>query len=137
MPTECATYTLGHYLKGKVRNVNIPDETLFSICADAGVDPQTPFADLTDKQKEISLAWLYVWMSGSPTQSSGYTEEDADWRKSETGERMSAGVLRNYLYMANKIFEKYGLDTISTNRWGFVGRGIRHINKKPRYGTSV
>lgn len=129
MSTQCSLYTISEYLKGKIRNVTIPEKALLSICVDAGVDPSTPYTDATTMQREIALAWLYVWMAGSPTQSGGYTEEDADWRKSENGERMSANVLKQYLTMANKIFEKYGLDTISSGTWGFVGRGIKHIRR--------
>ena len=126
-----ADFTIEQYLKGKVRNINIPDTTLLSICADAGVDPGTYFFEATERQRDLAMAWLYVWLSGSPVQSGGYTEESADWRSSENGERMSANVLKNYLMLANKIFEKYGLETINNGgTWGFVGRGIRDIRKQ-------
>lgn len=129
MSTNSSIYTIGQYLQGKIRNVTVPDEALIAICADAGVDPDDLFVDLTVQQREIALAWLYVWMAGSPTQSGGFTEEDADWRSSDGGERMSANVLKQYLTMANKIFEKYELATISSGTWGFVGRGIKHIRR--------
>lgn len=121
--------TIEQYIKGKVRNIEVPDNALASICADAEVSPQATFSDTTQKQRDLCLAWLYVWIAGSPTQSGGYTEEDADWKSSENGERMSASVLKNYLAMANKIFEKYGLDAISTGYWGMVGRGIRNVRR--------
>lgn len=123
------SFTIEKYLKGKVRNITIPDNALQSICADADVDPLLDYEEATERQRDLALAWLFVWIAGSPTQSGGFTEEDADWKSSENGERMSAGVLKNYLGMANKIFEKYGLETISTNRWGFVGRGFHNIRK--------
>lgn len=122
-------FTIERYLRGKVRNIDIPDDAILSICADAEIEPTAMYANATQKQKDLALAWLYVWIAGSPMQSGGYTEEDADWRSSESGERMSAGVLKNYLAMANKIFEQYGLETISTNKWGFVGRGFHNIRK--------
>lgn len=121
--------TIGQYLRGKVRNIDIPDETLLSICADAETNPETYYVEATEKERDLALAWLYVWIAGSPMQSGGHTEEDADWRSSDTGERMSAGVLKNYLAMANKIFEEYGLETISTNKWGFVGGGFHNIRR--------
>ena len=129
---ECSNqYTISDYLKGKVRNISIPDETLLSICADADVSKDTLYSGATKKQKDLALAWLYVWIAGSPTQSGGHTEEDADWKSSENGERMSAKVLDNYLAMANRLFEKYGLETVSPHKWGFVGRGFRNIRKHP------
>ena len=147
--------TISQYLSGKVRNITVPDQAVTTMIMDAGctdvtyektvidpdtgeettetvtekVTPETDVTLLSDKERELCLAWLYVWVAGSPIQSGGFTEEDADWRSSDNGERMSAGVLRNYLAMANKIFEKYGLDTISTNKWGFVGGGFHNIRK--------
>lgn len=119
-------YTIRQYLSGKVRNIAISDDAIMSICADAGVEPFTPYGDATEKQRDLALAWLYVWISGSPTQSGGYTEENADWKQSENGERMSANVLKQYLAMANDIFRKYDLPVVGEEPWGFVGRGIRN-----------
>lgn len=119
-------FTIASYLRGKVRNIDIPDNALTSICADAGVEPDMPFADATVMQKDLARAWMYVWIAGSPMQSSGYTEKDADWESSTTGERMSAGVLKNYLSMANDIFSKYDMELISEECWGLVGHGIRN-----------
>lgn len=150
--------TISQYLSGTVRNINVPDLAVKTMIMNAGcgtvtyekevidpdtgeshkevvteqVNPNTDVTLLSDKERELCQAWLYVWVAGSPTQSGGYTEEDADWRSSENGERMSASVLKNYLAMANKIFEKYGLDTISTNKWGFVGSGFHNIRKYRR-----
>ena len=126
---EFGVYTLGQYLKGSVRNISVPDKSLLSICSHVELDPDTPFGETTQKERDLSLAWLYVWIAGSPTQSGGYTEEDADWRSTTDSERMSAAVLKNYLDMANAIFEKYGLETISTKRWSMVGHGMRNPRK--------
>jgi len=118
--------TIRKYLGGKVRNIRIPDDAILSICADAGVDPDTLYAKATQRQRDLSLAWLYVWVAGSPTQTGGWTEESADWRSTDGGERMSASVLKQYLAMANKIFEEYDLPCVGEESWGFVGRGIRN-----------
>ena len=122
-------YTIGDYIKGKVRNISVPDDALLSVCADAGVEPETSYSDATQKQKDLALAWLYVWISGSPTQTGSTTDEDADWKHTEGGERMSAGVLKKYLAMANDIFDKYDLPLVGEEKWGFVGRGIRNPRK--------
>lgn len=150
--------TIEQYLNGKVRNITVPDNTIASILLDAGcgsvsveekiideetgeetlvvvdkpIDKDTDVSLLSLRERELCLAWLYVWIAGSPTQSGGYTEEDADWRSSGDSERMSAKTLSNYLAMANKIFEKYGLETVSTGKWGMVGRGLRYIRHRVR-----
>ena len=124
--------TIGKYLSGKVRNITVPDDAVASFIMDAGckdidgekVTKDTDVTLLSERERELCLAWLFVWIAGSPTQSGGFSEEDADWKSTENGERMSASVLKNYLAMANRIFEKYGLDVVSTGKWGFRGQGI-------------
>ena len=126
MTMDESGYTIRRYLQGKVRNITIPDEAMQSICVDAGVQADTPIIDTTIKERELSLAWLYVWVAGSPTQTGSSREADADWEHTEGGERMSANVLKQYLAMANDIFAKYNLPTVGGDKWGFVGRGIRN-----------
>ena len=124
--------TLEQYLSGKVRNISVPDKAISTIIMDAGItsvenpNKDTDVSLLSLRERELCLAWLYVWIGGSPTQSGGWTEEDADWKQSENGERMSASVLKQYLAMANDIFDKYDLPLVGGDKWGFVGRGIRN-----------
>lgn len=124
--------TIEQYLSGKVRNIQVPDNAIATIIMDAGItsvenpDKDTDITKLSLRERELCLAWLYVWIAGSPTQSGGWSEEDADWRQTENGERMSANVLKQYLAMANDIFDKYDLPAVGDESWGFVGRGIRN-----------
>jgi hypothetical protein len=124
--------TIEQYLSGKVRNIKVPDNAISTIIMDAGItsvenpDKDTDISKLSLKERELCLAWLYVWIAGSPTQSGGFTEQDADWQSRTDGERMSASVLKQYLAMANEIFKKYGMPLVGGESWGFVGRGIRN-----------
>lgn len=124
--------TIEQYLSGKVRNIPVPDNAIQTIIMDAGItsveDPNkdTDVSLLSLRERELCLAWLYVWIGGSPTQSGGRSEEDADWKQTENGERMSANVLKQYLSMANDIFDKYDLPSVGGEKWGFVGRGIHN-----------
>ena len=121
---ECGILTIDTYLQGKIRNIEIPENTILSICADVGIDPEAPVSELTLMQKELALAWLYVWVAGSPTQWSGARDKHPNWEHEDGAERMSANVLNNYLKMANAIFEKYDLAPVGESEYGFVGRGI-------------
>lgn len=151
--------TVQKYLSGKVRNITVPDDAVATVILDAGVEPKeveresdsssdssssgepvlepvtkdTDVTLLTERERELCLAWLYVWIAGSPTQTGSTTDEDADWKHTEGGERMSANVLKHYLDMANDIFDKYDLPTVGEEDWGFEGRGIRNPrNYNPR-----
>lgn len=147
--------TIKQYLNGKVRNITVPDDAISTFIMDAGcttvdvekdvtgedtgessvtteqeqVTPDTDVTLLSTRERELCLAWMYVWVAGSPTQTGSNTEEDADWKHTEGGERMSAGVLKQYLSMANDIFNKYDLPLVGEEDWGFVGRGIHNPRK--------
>ena len=147
--------TIQQYLSGKVRNIVVPDEAVATIIMDAGCQPVTVEKEVVDeetgetsvvtvveqatkdtdvsllslRERELCLAWLYVWIAGSPTQTGSSREADADWEHTEGGERMSANVLKQYLAMANDIFDKYDLPVVGDDHWGFVGRGIRNLRR--------
>lgn len=147
--------TIKQYLNGKVRNITVPDDAISTFIMDAGcttvdvekdvtgedtgessvtteqeqVTPDTDVTLLSTRERELCLAWMYVWVAGSPTQTGSNTEENADWKHTEGGERMSAGVLKQYLSMANDIFDKYDLPLVGEEDWGFVGRGIHNPRK--------
>lgn len=127
MPTDNNTFTIEQYLKGKVRNVTVPDEALFSILAENEIKSGAAYADLTQKQRDLALAGLYVWVAMSPTTSKRVTDRDADWEHSEGGETMSANVLNRFLRMANEIYAKYDIPIVGNNKWGMVGRGFHNI----------
>ena len=118
-------FTLGDYLKGKVRGITLPDDALMSICADVQLQPDVPIANVSERDRELSLAWLYMWVALGPTQTATVKDEDADWSHSEGGERMSANALKRYLDMANEIFDKYDLPTVgAVEKWGLVDHGF-------------
>lgn len=93
------------------------------------VTKDTDVTLLPDRERELCLAWMYVWIAGSPTQTDSTRDADADWEHTEGGERMSANVLRLYLRMANELFNKYDLPLVGEESWGLVGHGFRNPRK--------
>lgn len=124
--TKEEAFTLARYLKSKVA-VNVPDDTITAILAENGVDEDALFIGTTEKQRDLCLAGLYVFISGSPTTTEKVSDSDADWSHSEGGQMMSANVLNNYLRMANAIYKKYGLTQVGSNKWGLSGHGFHDI----------
>ena len=128
--------TVKEYLTGAVGNVPVSDSTI-KMClfkADAltymteegeeNTQYDTDINLLSQRQQDLVLAWLYATVAGYTSQAQNVSDRDADWEHSEGSYRMSASVLKDYLAKANKIFEEYGLETISTQHWGFVGHGF-------------
>ena len=134
--------TVKEYLTGAVGNVPVSDSTI-KMClfkADAltymteegeeNTQYDTDINLLSQRQQDLVLAWLYATVAGYTSQAQNVSDRDADWEHSEGSYRMSASVLKDYLAKANKIFEEYGLETISTQHWGFVGHGFCYPRTK-------
>lgn len=121
-----AALTMEDYLRGKVATP-IPDNTLASIMAEVGVAKGSAYSELTEKQRDLCLAGMYVYLSTNPSQTQRVTDSDADWSHSEGGQVYSANALNNFLRMANAIYKKYDLQTVGDNKWGMRGGGFRNI----------
>ena len=131
MATNCEhIFSIGDYIRGSVRGLSIPDISLMSICSHCSLEPSDYFSEVSEKDRELTLAWTYVWIAGGPTQTGSSKDSDADWSHSEGGERMSANTLKRYLDMANEIFDKYDEPLVGdTDCWGFVGHGFHNPRK--------
>ena len=126
-------YTVERYLKGMVPNVRLSDDSLIGVMVDAGIEPGTEVSDLTQKQKDLALAYMYIRLATSPSTSSRITDRDADWEHSEGSEQWTAYQLQQFLILARKLLEKWKEDTTLIDdlipEWGFTGRGIRNPRK--------
>lgn len=123
-------YTITDFLKGLVRGVEIPDEALLGICKRAGVDSDSSVDNLTERDIDLSTAFLYLWIAGGPTTGSRWSEKDGEWSQSAGHGTFNYAQLRLYYRMANDLLKKYGLETEGAPQWGFRYGGIRNI----RYG---
>ena len=83
----------------------------------------------SEKQRDLSLAWLYAEVAGYSAQSGTITEKDADWEHSEGSFRMTDKLRDLYKKLADELFAKWDEPTLFSDDWGFVGRGIRNPRK--------
>ena len=84
---------------------------------------------LSEKQRDLSLAWLYAEVAGYSAQSGTITDKDADWEHSEGSFRMTDKLRDLYKKLADELFAKWDEPTLFSDDWGFVGRGIRNPRK--------
>lgn len=128
------TYTVERYLKGIVPNASVTDDSITGVLFDVGVAPNTPVSEMTERQRDLCIAYLYIRLATNPKQSSRVTDRDADWEHSEGSEQWSASQLQQFLILARKLLEKWGEDTALVDdiipTWGFVGRNIHNPQKK-------
>lgn len=100
--------TIEQYLRGKV-DYDIPDVALLSIEEDRGIGSGALLSDLTEKQKDLALADLYMWLASSSVSSTGEYESDGGWQR----QRSTKNVFdRGYFKaLANALYAKWGIVT--------------------------
>lgn len=122
------------FLQGEIRGITIPESSLQSIYIKAGIENEDMYLDeLSEKQRELATAWTYVWIATGPATTAKWSESDGDWSQSAGGEVYTATQLRTLLRLADEIFKKYGLSTVSGNEWGMRIGGFRNVRD---YGIS-
>ena len=148
--TEKMVVTVKEYLTGAVGNITVSDSTL-KMClykADAltyetDIDDgeghvsretvntsfDTDISLLSEKQSDLSLAWLYATVAGYTAQSGTILDKSADWEHSEGSFRITDKLRELYKASADELFEKWGEPTLFSDKWGLVGHGIRNKRK--------
>lgn len=123
--------TIEGFLRGQV-SATIPDQAINSILLRTEVEPGTDYNSLSQRQKDLCMAWLYAYLA-DPVTSESVKDSDADFSHSETRTRSSYSYLF-YAHRANVFFKKYGLDLLPTNgTWGMRGGGFHNIHKDNPY----
>lgn len=133
---EAKAFTIEQYLNGIIPNSSISTEAMQGILVDAGVEAGTSMTDITERQRDLAMAYLYVRVASNPLISQKVTDRDGDWEHTEGSEQWSRTQLQQFLILARNLLKKWGvtdtvIDTIAP-RWGMVGRGhcaIRRYSK--------
>ena len=100
--------TIEQYLRGKV-DYDIPDVALLSIEADRGITSGAYLTDLSEKQKDLALADLYMWLASSSVSSTGEYESDGGWQRQRSTKNIFD---RGYFKaLANALYAKWGIVT--------------------------
>lgn len=130
MASSNQTFTVERFIRGIVPNATLSDDAISSILIQAGVDQEGNAYALTERERDLCTAYLYLRLATNPHQSARVTDRDADWEHSEGSEIWSASQLQQFLILARKLLEKWGEDTLLVDdiipQWGFKGRNMRN-----------
>ena len=106
-----AAYTIETWLKGKV-DFDIPSATIMAILFDNGVEQGTPMQNTSEKQRDLCLADLLMWLSSSSVASSGEYISDNGWSHQKSNKQV---VDRNGLIKrAQELYAKWDSDKAKT-----------------------
>lgn len=101
------TITIEAYLRGKV-GYEVADDAIATILLDrelwAGIDA----TELTQQQRDLCTADLYMWCASTPSTRSSTEEADGGWKETKGGWQSSAFDKRQLRAMAKEIYDRYG-----------------------------
>lgn len=134
--TENQITTAEDYIKSISPNANVSESTVKGVLIDAGIEAGTAAIDLTEKQKDLALAYLLIRIAFNPLMSQKVTDRDGDWEHSEGSEQWSRSQLQQFLILARDLLAKWKITDARIAsllpKWGMKGSGFRKIRRYPK-----
>ena len=100
------------------------------------ISPNANVSELTEKQKDLALAYLLIRIAFNPIMSQRVTDRDGDWEHSEGSEQWSRSQLLQFLILARDLLAKWDITDARIEslapKWGMKGTGFRKIRRYPR-----
>ena len=99
-----AAYSIETWLRGMV-DFDIPDATLIAILFNNGVSQGSPMSDVEERERDLCLADLLMWLSSSSTSSSGEYISDNGWSHQKSAKQVvdRAGLVKR----AQELYAKW------------------------------
>ena len=106
-----AVYTIETWLKGMV-DFDVPSATIMAILFNNGVEQGKSMTDVSEKQRDLCLADLLMWLSSSSTSSTGEYISDNGWSHQKSAKQVvdRAGLIRR----AQDLYAKLNSDKAKT-----------------------
>ena len=106
-----AAYTIETWLRGMV-DFDIPDATIMAILFNNGLASGVPVSDTMEKERDLCLADLLMWLSSSSTASSGEYISDGGWSHQKSNKQVvdRAGLIKR----AQDLYAKWNSDKAKT-----------------------
>ena len=123
------------YIQSLSPNANVSEKTIKGILADAGVERGSDYNTLSERQKDLILAYTYIRFASNPVRSQRVTDKDGDWEHSEGSEEWSRSQVQQFLIMARDLLAKWDITDPRTSlapKWGMKGTGFRKIRRYKR-----
>ena len=128
--------TAEEYIQTLSPSAGISESTVKGILIDADIVAGTPATELTEKQKDLALAYLLIRIAFNPLMSRKVTDKDGDWEHSEGSEQWSRSQLMQFLILARDLLKKWGITDARVEslapKWGMKGSGFHKIRRYPK-----
>lgn len=117
-----AGYTIDQWLRGMV-DYNLPDDTVRAVLFNNGVESGASASGVGQRERDLCLADLYMWLSSSSSSSTGEYVSDGGWQHQKAAKNVvdRAGLRR----LAQGLYAKWGSDKAAdTSSGGFTMRDL-------------
>jgi len=104
--------TIEQYLQGKV-DYELSSTTIASILYDRGIGEGTQMSFIADIQRDLALADVYMFLANSSTTSSGGSESDGGWSRTNACKNVSTKNRSAYLALAKALYGKWNVEVPS------------------------
>ena len=106
-----AAYTIETWLRGMV-DFDVPDATIMAILFNNEVASGSSVGDTSEKERDLCLADLLMWLSSSSTSSSGEYISDGGWSHQKSNKQVvdRAGLIKR----AQDLYPKWSSDKAKT-----------------------
>ena len=106
-----AAYTIEQWLVGMV-DFNVPEATIKAILFNNKVTDGTPVSNVAERERDLCLADLLMWLSSSSTASSGEYISDGGWSHQKSNKQVvdRAGLIKR----AQELYAKWDSDKAKT-----------------------
>lgn len=99
--------TIEQYLVGKA-DFNLQEATVQAILVDRGITAGSDVTALTERQRDLATADLYMFLAQSSTSASGDYESDGGWQRQRSSKNVyDRSGLRA---LAKMLYAKWGVD---------------------------
>jgi hypothetical protein len=104
-------YSIENWLRGMV-DFDVPDATIMAILFNNEVASGSPVANTSEKERDLCLADLLMWLSSSSTSSSGEYISDGGWSHQKSNKQVvdRAGLIKR----AQELYAKWDSDKAKT-----------------------
>lgn len=106
-----AAYTIETWLRGKV-DFDVPSNAIMSILFDNEVANGSDMFDVSEKQRDLCLADLLMWLSSSSVASSGEIISDNGWSHQKSAKQVVDR--ENLIKRAHELYVKWNSDKAKT-----------------------
>ena len=106
-----AAYTIESWLRGKV-DFDVPSTAIMAILFDNEVANGACMRDVSEKQRDLCLADLLMWLSSSSTASSGEMISDNGWSHQKSNKQVADRA--GYIKRARALYVKWNSDKAKT-----------------------